>query len=126
MMGLTDFNLTPKAKKCIKDSKVFAESNNHKLVNISHLIYGCLINLPDSCLVKLKSFGFNPDVKEFLKLFKEFCKERRDLYDTDEEGWHEEVNEVIFFAKDFSDNFDSYFIGVEHILYVILIWMVIL
>ena len=119
MMGLTDFNLTPKAKKCIKDSKAFAQSNNHKLVNISHLIYGCLINLSDSCIVKLKSFGFDPDIKEFLKLFKEFCKERKDLYDTDEEGWHEEVNEVIFFAKDFSDNFDSYFIGVEHILYVI-------
>ena len=36
------------------------------------------------------------------------------------EGWHEDVNEVILFAKEFSDNFDSYFIGVEHILYVIL------
>ena len=35
-------------------------------------------------------------------------------------GWHEDVNEIIFFAKDFSDNFDSYFIGIEHILYTIL------
>jgi ATP-dependent Clp protease ATP-binding subunit ClpC len=118
MMGLTDFNLTPKAKKCIKDARAFAESNNHKLINASHLIYGCLANLSDSCIVKLKSFGFNPDLKDFKKLFKEFCKAREDIYSTDEEGWHEEVNEVIFFAKDFSDNFDSYFIGVEHILYV--------
>ena len=27
MMGLTDFNLTPKAKKGLKDSQKFAEAN---------------------------------------------------------------------------------------------------
>ena len=38
MMGLTDFNLTPKAKKGLKDAKKFAEANGHSLVTNAHLV----------------------------------------------------------------------------------------
>jgi ATP-dependent Clp protease ATP-binding subunit ClpA len=54
MMGLTDFNLTPKAKKGLKDAQKFAEANGHSLVTTAHLVYGCLVNISDSCALKLK------------------------------------------------------------------------
>ena len=120
MMGLTDYNLTPKAKKCIKDAKSFAESKNHTLVNVSHLTYACITNLSDSCAMKLKSYNVDFNNKKFLKKFEDFCKTSPDLFNNKKQGWDDEINEVIFFAKEFSDNFDSYFIGVEHILYVII------
>ena len=122
MMGLTDFNLTPKAKKGLKDAQKFAEANGHSLVTTAHLVYGCLVNISDSCAMKLKNYGIKIDGKFFIKLFKEYCKENAKEFEAKkgQGGWHDDVNEVIFFAKEFSDNFDSYFIGVEHILYVIL------
>jgi len=122
MMGLTDFNLTPKAKKGLKDSQKFAEANGHTLVTTAHLVYGCLINISDSCAVRLKTYGISFEGKKFIKLFKKYASENKEYFQSSkgQGGWHEDVNEIIFFAKDFSDNFDSYFIGIEHILYTIL------
>lgn len=121
-MGLTDFNLTPKAKKGLKDAKKFAEANGHALVTTEHLIYGCLVNLSDSCALKLKGYGVPLEQKEFVKIFKDYASKNTKIFESTkgQGGWHEDVNEVILFAKEFSDQFDSYFIGVEHILYVIL------
>ena len=121
MMGLTDFNLTPKAKKGLKDAQKFAEANGHSLVTTAHLVYGCLVNISDSCALKLKNYGIKIDGKAFIKLFKQYAKENAKDFQSQkgQGGWHDDVNEVVFFAKEFSDNFDSYFIGVEHILYVI-------
>ena len=122
MMGLTDFNLTPKAKKGLKDSQKFAEANGHSLVTTAHLIYGCIVNISDSCLLKLKSYGVAFDSKTFVSLFKKYAKKNQESFEAKkgQGAWHQDVNEIILFAKDFSDNFDSYFIGIEHILYVIL------
>ena len=121
-MGLTEFNLTPKAKKGLKDAKKFADANGHSLVTIEHLLYGCLVNLSDSCSLKLKGYGVLLEQEKFIKLFKEYASKNKEIFKATkgQGGWHEDINEVIFFAKEFSDNFDSYFIGVEHILYVIL------
>ena len=122
MMGLTDYNLTPKAKKGIKDAQKFAEANNHPIINNSHLIYGCLANISDSFSLKLKTQNIKLELKEFIKSFKSFSSQNKNLFVRTKGSsiWHDEVNEAIFFAKEFSDNFDSYFIGPEHILYVIL------
>ena len=121
-MGLTDFNLTPKAKKGLKDAQKFAEANGHSLITTAHLVYGCLANLSDSCSLKLKVYGVPLEPKGFIKIFKQYASANKEKFETQkgQGGWHEEVNEIIYFAKEFSDNFDSYFIGVEHILYVIL------
>ena len=122
MMGLADYNLTPKAKKGIKDARKFAEANNHSIINNSHLVYGCLANLSDSFSLKLKTQSIKLELKDFIKYFKDFCAKNPKTFERvkGEALWHEEVNEAIFFAKEFSDNFDSYFIGPEHIFYVVL------
>ena len=121
-MGLTDFNLTPKAKKGLKDAKKFAEANSHSLVTNAHLVYGCLANISDSCVLKLKTHGISFEAELFIKTFKEYACKNKSNFEVKKghRAWHNEVNEVIFYAKEFSDNFDSYFIGIEHILYVIL------
>ena len=122
MMGLADFNLTPKAKKGLKDSKKFAKDNGHDLVTVAHLVYGCLSNISDTCSLRLKSYDIDFDVKLFEDIFKKYAKkdEYYFLSKKGQGGWHNDVNEMIKSAKDFSDMFDSYFIGIEHILYVIL------
>ena len=121
-MGLTDYNLTPKAKKGIKDAQKFAEANNHSIITNSHLVYGCLANISDSFSLKLKTQKINLELKAFIKFFKDFSTKNKGLFEGVKGSgpWHDEVNEAIFFAKEFSDNFDSYFIGPEHILYVVL------
>jgi ATP-dependent Clp protease ATP-binding subunit ClpC len=122
MMGLTDFNLTPKAKNGLKDAQKFAEANGHSLVTTAHLVYGCLMNISDSCVLKLKAYGVILDSKKFVETFKEYAAKNKKAFQTKkgQGGWHDDLNEIIFFAKEFSDNFDSFFVGVEHILYVIL------
>ena len=121
-MGLTDFNLTPKAKKGLKDAQKFAEANGHSLITNGHLIYGCLANLSDSCALKLKTYGVALELKDYISSFKKYCAQNKKSFEKSKGSgaWHDEVNQAIYFAKEFSDNFDSYFIGVEHILYVIL------
>ena len=122
MMGLADFNLTPKAKKGLKDSKKFAKDNGHDLVTVAHLVYGCLSNISDTCSLRLKSYDIDFDIKLFEDIFQKYAKkdEYYFLSKKGQGGWHNDVNEMIKSAKDFSDMFDSYFIGIEHILYVIL------
>ena len=122
MMGLTEFNLTPKAKKGLKDAQKFAEANSHSLITNAHLIYGCLANISDSCSLKLKTHGVALDLKSFIKYFKKYASDNPKVFEPvkGDGGWHGEVNEAVFLAKEFSDNFDSYFIGVEHIFYVVL------
>lgn len=122
MMGLADFNLTPKAKKGLQDSKKFARDNGHDLVTTAHLMHGCLLNISDTCSLRLKSYDIDLDIELFERIFKKYSKvnEHYFLSKKGQGGWHNDVNETIKSAKDFSDMFDSYFIGIEHILYVIL------
>ena len=122
MMGLADFNLTPKAKKGLKDSKKFAKDNGHDLVTTAHLVYGCLSNLSDSCSLRLLSYDIDLNAELFKGIFKKYVNQNEDYFlsKKGQGGWHEDVSETIRSAKDFSDMFDSYFIGIEHVLYVVL------
>jgi len=122
MMGLTDFNLTPKAKQGLKDAKKFAEANGHPVVDSPHLIYGCLANLSDSLKIKLKGYGVTLDTEMYVKIFKEYASQNPEKFKSakGQGGWHQDINEIILFAKEFSDMFDSFFINVEHLLYTVL------
>ncbi len=122
MMGLTDFNLTPKAKQGLKDAKNFAEANGHSVVDCSHLIYGCLANLSDSLKIKFKGYGVPLDTERYAKIFREYASKHPKKFESTkgQGGWHQDVNDIIVFAKEFSDMFDSFFINVEHILYTVL------
>ena len=121
-MSLTDYNLTPKAKKAIKDAKLFATSNSHTLIRIPHLFYGCLCNLSDRVQILFEGRGVEYLPKEYLKDFKHFCASNDSYFlrSKNENAWHSELNDLIADAKSFADDNEDFFIGVDHILYCIL------
>jgi len=122
MMSLTDYNLTPKAKKAIKDSKLFAASNSHDLIRTAHLFYGCLSNLSERVELLFESRGIIYSVKDYIKDFKTICKENKDYFtkSKNDNAWHSELNEIIAEAKSFADDNEDFFVNVEHILYCVL------
>lgn len=122
MMSLTDYNLTPKAKKAIRDAKIFAASNGHKLIRIPHLFYGCICNLSDRVELLFESRGIEYGSKDFIKTFKTFCKDNEGYFSRskNDNAWHSELNEVIADAKSFADDNEDFFVGVDHILYCLL------
>lgn len=122
MMSLIDYNLTPKAKKAIKDAKLFAATNNHALIRIPHLFYGCLCNLSDRIQLLFESRGIQYSSREYIKDFKSFCVSNQDYFlrSKNDNAWHSELNDIIADAKSFADDNEDFFIGVDHILYCIL------
>ncbi len=121
-MSLTDYNLTPKAKKAIRDAKLFAASNSHELIRIPHLFYGCLCNLSDRVDLLFESRGIEYPPKYYLKDFKSFCKDNKDYFlrSKNDNAWHSELNDIIADAKLFADDNEDFFVGVDHILYCLL------
>ena len=122
MMSITDYNLTPKTKKAIKDSKLFASSNSHGLIRTAHLFYGCLSNLSDRIEPLFKSAGVSYSPEEYIKDFKALCENNEDYFlrSKNQNSWHSELNDIISEAKSFADENEDFFISVEHILYCIL------
>ena len=122
MMSLTEYNLTPKAKKAIRDAKLFAEANNHGRVRNEHLIYGCLINLSDRNILLFESRGVVYEPRDFIKTFKKFCRKNPDFFAKrkNENAWHDELNSTILESKFFAETHDDHFVGVEHLLYILL------
>ena len=122
MMSITDYNLTPKTKKAIKDSKLFASSNSHGLIRTAHLFYGCLSNLSDRIEPLFKSAGVSYSPEEYIKDFKALCENNEDYFlrSKNQNSWHSELNAIISEAKSFADENEDFFISVEHILYCIL------
>lgn len=122
MMSITDYNLTPKTKKAIKDSKLFASSNSHSLIRTAHLFYGCLSNLSDRIEPLFKSAGVSYSPEEYIKDFKALCENNQDYFlrSKNQNAWHSELNNIISEAKLFADENEDFFISVEHILYCIL------
>jgi len=122
MMLLTEFNLTPKAKKALKDAKLFAESQDHALIRNEHLIYGCLTNISDRAGLLFESRGIDYTPEKFLKAFNKFCSENEFHFtrSKNQNKWHQELNECLQSAKDFAFIHEDHFIGIEHLLYVLL------
>ena len=122
MMLLTEFNLTPKAKKAIRGAKLFAESYEHELIRNEHLIYGCLTNISDRAGLLFESRGIDYTPKMFLKAFNKFCSDNKNHFirSKNQNSWHNELNECLEAAKDFAFAHEDHFIGIEHLLYVLL------
>jgi len=122
MMSFTEYNLTPNAKKAIKDAKLFAASNSHDWIRSPHLMYGCVSNLSDRVELLFQSRGIDYTSKEFIKDFKPFASKNKEYFkrSKNSNAWHKELNDIVADAKSFSDENEDYFVGVEHILYCIL------
>ena len=122
MMALTDFNLSPKAKKAIKDAKFFAESRGDSLIRNEHLIYGCLKNVSDRVYLIFENRGISSPMEKYEEAIKDFSKDHEGYFvrRKNENSWHSELNECLECARWFASSNDDDFIASEHLLYVLL------
>jgi ATP-dependent Clp protease ATP-binding subunit ClpC len=122
MMGINDFNLTPRAKKAYKLAKQFALDNNHTLINNSHVLYGCLANATDLFWSFLKKNNIDFSTEKYLEIFLNFAKEKPYLFKSTKNSgnWHQEINDTMLAAKLFSEVYDNDYIASEHIIHSIL------
>lgn len=122
MMGINNFNLTPRAKKVYKCAKQFATDNAHKGINNAHIFYGCLQNLSEDLIVSLEISDINIDSinneESFADHFKTYPQDF--VNDFELELWGQETNDVISYAQKLSEIYEHDYIGIEHIFYSIL------
>ena len=118
IVGLDEFNLTPRAKKAFKDAQKFSKDRGDSVVNNLHVLYGCLHNASGSISDFLieNSITMNAsDIEEVISMASETHEEKFHLTPSSD-PWHEEVPSAIKEANKVSDSLDQYYIGVEHVL----------
>jgi ATP-dependent Clp protease ATP-binding subunit ClpC len=118
IVGLDEFNLTPRAKKAFKDAQKFSKDRGDSVINNLHVFYGCLHNasgLVSDFLVDNKITMNASDVEEVIAMASETHEEKFHLT-PNSDPWHEEVAMAIKEANKVSDNLDQYYIGIEHVL----------
>lgn len=122
MMGINNFNLTPRAKKAYKHAKEFAIGNAHKGINNAHLCYGCLKNLSEDLIISLELNDINIHSINHENLLISYFKEYPDdfINDFGAESWEKETKNVIAYAQKLSEIYEHDYIGIEHIFYSIL------
>lgn len=120
-MRMKNFNLTPRVKKVLENAQRDAEQAKHERVNCAHLFKALFeINYPlfDSIFKPYKIDYINlanhiiPFVEQNHPEF--FKKKNR------EKLWHNEVQEIIKFSNQVSEELDQEYIGIEHFLYALL------
>ena len=122
MMGINNFNLTPRAKKAYKSAKEFAAEYSHGRINNSHLFYGCLLNLSEDLTMMLEINEIIIEDIDFKSLIIKYAKNNPDeFYDEIfKSSWHKETETVISYAQKLSEVYEHDYIGIEHIFYSIL------
>jgi ATP-dependent Clp protease ATP-binding subunit ClpC len=122
MMGINNFNLTPRAKKVYKCAKQFAVDNAHKGINNAHILYGCLQNLSEDLIISLEISEINIDSINHEELLVGYFKAYPQDFvnDFEIESWDRETNDVICYAQKLSEIYEHDYIGIEHLFYSIL------
>ena len=117
-MEINNFNLTPKAKLALKDTKEYANLNNHTTINNCHFFYSCWKNISEPFANFIDSTGIDIDLNFLSDIILEFAKKNPSYFNNDElkEAWSPEIELSINKAKDFSDKNENFYIGVEHLL----------
>jgi ATP-dependent Clp protease ATP-binding subunit ClpC len=118
LVGLNNFNLTPRAKKAFKDAQTLAKSKEDKVVNNLHILHGCIQNLTPN----VKDFLFKQgidfssiNIDGLLSLARESHPDKFFL-SSNSDPWHKELLEAIQEANIISADLDQYYIGIEHVL----------
>jgi len=118
LVGLNNFNLTPRAKKAFKDAQSLAKAKDDKVVNNLHMLHGCIQNLTPN----VKDFLFKKgidfsilNIENILSLARESHSDKFFL-SPNSDPWHKELLEAIKEANCISSDLDQYYIGIEHVL----------
>ena len=120
-MRMKNFNLTPRVKKVLENAQKTAEQAKHERVNCAHLFKALFeINYPlfDSLFkpYKIDYVNLAQHIIPFVEQnHPEFFKKKNR-----EKLWHNEVQEIVKFANQVSEDLDQEYIGIEHFLYALL------
>ncbi len=120
-MRMKNFNLTPRVKKVLENAQLDAEQAKHERVNCAHLFKALFkINYPlfDSIFkpYKIDYINLSQNIIPFVEEnHPEFFKKKNR-----EKLWHNEVQEIVKFANQISEELNQEYIGIEHFLYALL------
>jgi ATP-dependent Clp protease ATP-binding subunit ClpC len=122
MMEIDSFNLTPKAKLALKDAKEFANRNNHSLINNCHVLYGCWKNINSSFINFANLMGVELSIENLSEIILKFAKKHALLFtaSTHNDIWDVDIQNAIKKAKEFADDHENFYIGIEHLLFGVL------
>jgi ATP-dependent Clp protease ATP-binding subunit ClpC len=118
LVGLNNFNLTPRVKKAFKDAQSFSKTNNDKIVNNLHILHGCIQNLTGDIKDFLVDRGADLsliDTADMLSSVRMTDPEKF-AHNQNSNTWHPELTLALNEADDISSGLDQYYIGIEHVL----------
>jgi len=121
-MRMKKLNLTPRVKKALEQAQELAKSLGHERINCAHMFKAVMeLDYPMFRTV-LRPFMVNQyELAEKIIPFVEenhpdFFKKK-----ANEKTWHNEIEEILKFANETSSNLKQEYIGVEHILYALIV-----
>ena len=118
IVGLDEFNLTPRAKKAFKDAQKFSKDRGDSVINNLHVFYGCLHNASGAIADFLVDNSVTMDESDMLEVI-EMASETHDekfKLTPNSDPWHEEVPRAIKEANKVASGLDQHYIGIEHLL----------
>jgi ATP-dependent Clp protease ATP-binding subunit ClpC len=121
-MEIDSFNLTPKAKLALKDAKEFANRNSHSLVNNCHVLYGCWKNINSSFINFAEAMGIELELEKLSEIILKFSKKHSLLFTSSSHNdvWDSEIKTAVKKAKQFADDHENFYVGIEHLLFGVL------
>ena len=117
---MENYNLVPRAKRSIESAIDIANTNKHSKVNSAHLLCAIIDNSTANIRFVFDKVSLNPEnlkkalLFELKKINPEFFTKKRS-----EKSISDNFAFMIEKAKEFSDELDQHFIGVEHLFYAI-------
>ena len=117
---MENYNLVPRAKRSIESAIDIANTNKHSKVNSAHLLCAIIDNSTANIRFVFDKVSLNPEnlrkalLLELKRINPEFFTKKRS-----EKSISDNFAFMIEKAKEFSDELDQHFIGVEHLFYAI-------
>jgi ATP-dependent Clp protease ATP-binding subunit ClpC len=118
---MKNFNLTPRVKKALEQAQETAKELEHERINCAHL-FKTIMEL-DYPLFRTIFRPFLVNQYELAENIIPFVEENHPAFfkkKTNQKVWHNEIEEILKFANDTSSSLKQEYIGVEHILYALI------
>lgn len=120
-MRMKNFNLTPRVKKALEQAQELAKSLGHERINCAH-VFKTIMEL-DYPLFRTIFRPFLINQYELAEKIIPFVEENHPVFfkkKANQKTWHNEIEEILKFANDTSSHLKQEYIGVEHILYALI------
>jgi ATP-dependent Clp protease ATP-binding subunit ClpC len=117
-MRMKNLNLTPRVKKALEQAQELAKSLGHERINCAH-VFKKIMEL-DYPLFRTIFRPFMVNQYELAEKIIPFVEENHPAFfkkRINQKAWHNEIEEILKFASDTSSQLNQEYVGVEHILY---------